>query len=94
MNEPKYERDVILNELRNNVIEVSFDKDNGQPRVMRCTLMKYFLPESYKEQADVNFHAGHPNVLAVWDIDNQGWRSFKIDSVRMVQALDPLLFKQ
>jgi hypothetical protein len=88
-----YNRDVLLLDLRENVIEVSFDKINGQPRIMRCTLMKDFLPENYIEQLDERFHHKNPNIIAVWDLDNKGWKAFRIDSVKMVQSLDPLLFK-
>jgi len=88
-----YNRDTLLAELRENVVEVAFDKINNQPRIMRCTLMKDFLGEQYKEDADEKYHAKNLDFLAVWDLDNKGWRAFRIDSVRMVQALDPLLFK-
>lgn len=89
----KYDRDILLNELRENILEVSFDKINNQPRILRCTLMEYFLPQNYKKSADDKYHATNPDILAVWDIDNKGWRAFRIDSVKMVQALDPYLFK-
>jgi hypothetical protein len=26
----------------------------------------------------------NPDVLAVWDMDNNGWRSFRIDSVKEI----------
>ena len=88
-----YNRDTLLTELRENVMEVAFDKVNGQPRIMRCTLMECFLGDKYKEDADAKYHTKNPDSLAVWDLDNKEWRSFHVDSVRMVQALDPLLFK-
>lgn len=88
-----YNRDTILADLRDNVIEVVFDKVNNQPRIMRCTLQREFLPESYKEKADTDYHTANPDVLAVWDLDNKGWRAFRIDSVRMIQALDSSLFR-
>jgi hypothetical protein len=92
-NKISYDRNTLLSDLRVNVVEVSFDKVNEQPRIMRCTLMREFLPESYQEQPDEKFHAKNPEIIAVWDLDNKGWRAFRIDSVKMVQSLDPLLFK-
>lgn len=88
-----YERDRLLKDLRENVIEVHFTKVNGDTRVMRCTLMKHLLPESYQkdlsEQAEENnFHNQNPNVIAAWDIQSGGWRSFRIDSVGYVQVVD------
>jgi len=41
-------RDEILKDLRNYVIEVHFDKVNGDHRVMRCTLRPDLLPPSYR----------------------------------------------
>ncbi len=87
-----YERNTLLSDLRDNIIEVSFDKVNGQPRIMRCTLMRQFLPEAYNENADIKYHNENPEILAVWDIDNKGWRRFYAQSVKMVQSLDPMLF--
>ena len=43
-------RDEILKDLRSYVIEVHFDKVNGDPRVMRCTLRPDLLPPSYKDR--------------------------------------------
>lgn len=88
-----YERDRLLKDLRENVIEVHFTKVNGDARVMRCTLMKHLLPESYQtslsEQAEENnFHNANPNVIAAWDVQAGGWRSFRIDSVGYVQVID------
>lgn len=88
-----YQRDTLLKDLRENVIEVHFTKVNGDARVMRCTLMKHLLPESYQrsleEQTEENnFHNANPNVIAAWDVNAGGWRSFRIDSVGYVQVID------
>lgn len=88
-----YTRDTLLSDLRNNIIEVHFTKVNGQPRVMRCTLATRYLPESYvqntqEQETEKKFHEQNTETLAVWDVQQKGWRSFKIDSVTYVQALD------
>lgn len=85
-----YQRDQLLNDLRENVIEVVFTKVNGENRTMHCTLRKEFLPESYKsdEQEEKKFHTTNPETLAVWDVQNRGWRSFKIDSITYAQIID------
>lgn len=88
-----YERDRVLNDLRSNVIEVHFVKTNGDNRVMRCTLMPRLLPESYRQSLDEqteerNFHQTNPNVIACWDVQAAGWRSFRIDSVTYMQVID------
>lgn len=88
-----YQRDTLLKDLRSNVVEVSFTKVNGEARVMRCTLLPRLLPESYKqsieEQTEENkFHRENPNVIAAWDVQAGGWRSFRIDSVTYAQVID------
>lgn len=88
-----YDRDTLLRDLRSNVIEVHFTKTDGSNRVMKCTLQTKYLPESFtkslEEQAqEKDFHQRNPEVLAVWDIENNGWRSFRIDSVTYCQLLD------
>lgn len=86
-----YDRNVLLEELRKNVVAVYFTKVNGEKREMRCTLMPSLLPESYiNEQAEEkDFHDKNQDVLAVWDVMKGGWRSFRIDSIEYVQVLDP-----
>jgi hypothetical protein len=74
------------NELKENlsksIAQVTFTKTDGSIREMRCTLMSEYLPE---KQIDENVRhvprRESDNVLAVWDIDNQDWRSFRLDSV-------------
>ena len=47
----QYQRDTLLSDLRNSIIEVTFTKVNGERRAMRCTLMPHYLPESFKANA-------------------------------------------
>lgn len=88
-----YKRDTLLEDLRNNIVEVTFTKVNGERRSMRCSLMSEYLPEVHKtnpaeQEKEKTFHRENPDVLAVWDVQNGGWRSFRIDSVEYVQILD------
>lgn len=79
MNDVDYE--TLSNLLKTNVMVVTFNKTNGEKRIMNCTLQENYLPEynsdSTKKKSD--------NVLAVWDIDRKGWRSFRFDSVTSYQ---------
>ena len=88
-----YTRDKLLNDLRENVIEVHFKKVNGEFRAMRCTLPPRLLPESYsasenEQEIEKQFHQKNQDVLAVWDVQKNGWRSFRIDSVNYCQVID------
>jgi hypothetical protein len=67
--------------LKGNVARVKFKKVNGELRDMRCTLREDLLPPviesaTSKRQTDAN-----DQVVAVYDLDAEGWRSFRIDSV-------------
>ena len=86
-------RDEILKDLRNYVIEVHFDKVNGDHRVMRCTLRPDLLPPSYREDVneqkqETEFHQTNPDVIAAWDVQKGGWRSFRVDNVKYVQNVN------
>ena len=66
------------------VITVTFTKVDGSERVMKCTLNKTHLPEQKDlEEATTK---DNPKVLAVWDVEKNAWRSFRIDSVKEVVA--------
>ena len=89
----KYQRDTLLKDLRENVIEVHFVKVNGENRVMRCTLQSHMLPEMYQQnpserQEEQDFHVKNPDVISAWDVSAAGWRSFRIDSVIYAQVID------
>lgn len=83
-----YQRDTLLNDLRQSVLEVRFVKTDGTLRTMRCTLLSQYLPENFNNAEEVDFHHSNQDVLAVWDIGSNGWRSFRIDSVQWAQLLD------
>lgn len=88
-----YQRDTVLKDLREQVMEVHFVKTNGEQRIMRCTLQKHMLPEMYQNSYDEQreereFHQKNPNVVAAWDVQENGWRSFRIDSVFYTQTVN------
>jgi hypothetical protein len=47
------------------------------------------INENIQEQeTEKKYHAENKDTLAVWDLQNGGWRSFKIESVDYAQILD------
>lgn len=64
--------------LKDNVVKVKFTKVNGDERILKCTLQGSFLPEMVSTEST---RKKNEDVLSVWDIDNSGWRSFRLDSV-------------
>jgi hypothetical protein len=77
-------REEIQNTLRENVATVTFHKVDGSQRVMRCTLKPDLLPatpvKESKQEKQLNL-----SVLAVYDLEAAGWRSFRIESVTNVE---------
>jgi len=47
---------------------------------LRCTLRPDLLPPQTDIEEAVS-KLPFPTSLAVWDLDNEGWRSFRYDSI-------------
>lgn len=66
--------------LKTHFVNVSFTKKDGTHRDMVCTLK----PDSLPPQVDLEESIGrktNDDVIAVFDVVKQDWRSFRIDSV-------------
>ena len=71
--------------LENGVATVTFEKVDGTLREMRCTLRSDMMPvQLLREEGDASKRTTPDTVLAVWDLDQGGWRSFRMDSVKNV----------
>lgn len=99
--EEKAEKDLIREDivelLLNDVATVTFTKADGSERVMECTLRQEILSErmmandtgdeakNFEEKVKVP----NANTIAVYDIPSDGWRSFRIDSVKSISIPNP-----
>jgi hypothetical protein len=74
----------IKNALHSNVCTVTFTKVNGEERVMQCTLKEDLLPAQIdlEETIEKKTKTPNPDVLAVYDVAAEGWRSFRWDSLK------------
>ena len=70
--------------LKSNIIEVVFEKKDGSERKMFCTLIEEFLPSRGEEIIS----QGQPsdNNITCWDLEQNAWRSFRLDSVKSLEA--------
>ena len=76
-------KDEMKKALVEGVCEVVFQKLNGEERTMRCTLDPKVLPKPVASDDEINRNrAPNDAVQVVWDVDVEGWRSFRIDSVK------------
>lgn len=71
-------KEEIWNKLNDGTIQVIFTKKDGTERIMNCTLHEDYVPEIKGTKA-IN-----PDVIAVYDVDADGWRSFRWDSIKKV----------
>ena len=82
----KYELKEIL---CNTVSTVVFTKIDGTERELKCTLLPEYLPakpvvEGQQLLTEALPRKENPDTLAVWDMESNGWRSFRTDSVKAV----------
>lgn len=77
--------------LQSNIVEVTFTKKDGTDRTIKCTLDPVKVPQKVdpdagkpleeREWREVKHRETPEHLLAVWDLENNAWRSFRIDSV-------------
>ena len=77
--------DTLAQWLQTAVLTVSFDKVNGDRRDMTCTLDRRYLPSD--QQADAVIAKPTKASLAVWDLNANGWRSFRLDRIINIQEV-------
>jgi hypothetical protein len=65
--------------LQNGIINVKFTKADGTERVMRCTLAEH-LVKPYEKKSERE-KVVNQDIISVWDIEKEGWRSFRYDSL-------------
>ena len=74
----------LLENLRKETLVVTFNKLNGDERIMTCTKSFDVIPEEHKPKTDKEPKEGN---VTVWDTNAKGWRSFKYDRVTKVEGL-------
>jgi hypothetical protein len=76
------DRYTLKETLTNGIATVTFEKADGSLREMRCTLQASYLPAQLLQEGTTRKE--NLDVLAVWDIDAGGWRSFRMDSIKSI----------
>lgn len=76
------DKEQVMNDLSKGICQVVFTKVNGDTRIMRCTLEETMLPQQIDIEESIQKKKPNPDVVSVWDIEAQGWRSFRWDSVK------------
>lgn len=79
----------FLNDLLHSKVEhavVTFTKADGTERVLQCTLNPEYIPVSESK----NTRKSSDEVMVVYDIEKDAWRSFRKDSVIKVEKSEEL----
>lgn len=79
-----FTRDGLIDMLRSNIVTVTFTKVNGDERVMTCTLLSEHIPNAPITNGEVVVKQTTSNTVSVWDINANGWRSFRIENVKSI----------
>ena len=82
-------RKEIIEALRAGICEITFQKVNGEQRVMPCTLRADLLPAQY--QKDLTFETlkeSKSDAISVWCTDANAWRSFKLSNFISINPLN------
>jgi hypothetical protein len=70
--------------LKANVCKIHFTRVSGGVSTMRCTLKPEYLP-AYTGDKDNLARSEQTrlanNIIAVWNLDKNSWRCFKVDNL-------------
>ena len=67
--------------------EVTFTKQDGTVRVLLATNHNEMIPAEHTPKGTAS---ENPEIVRTFDIENQGWRSFRIDSVTKLVGMNNL----
>ena len=81
---PKQE--LVMKQLYSGVVNLSFTKKDGSLREMNATLVTSEIPEVHQKKELPNDPREQDNVL-VWDVDQIGWRTFKMSMLESYNGL-------
>ena len=85
------DRTSLIEDLKRGIVEITFTKVDGSTRNLRGTLSPLLMPPQTKredlQEAD-SFHKENVDVLAVWSINDAGWRSFRLENIQYLQVID------
>ena len=80
---PKQKRDWLIGQLVEQTGLITFTKKDGTPRTMRCTLQSDVAIRDEKKTDRVK--VVNEEVLPVFDLDKNEWRSFRMDSITNIE---------
>jgi hypothetical protein len=82
-------KEELVESLKQGEVVVTFKKKDGSERVMKCTKSFNIIPEDKQPKTETNVEPkldenGNPivsDLITVWDVESNGWRSFDFKSL-------------
>lgn len=79
----KKEKNWLKTLLREQKVTIEFEKKDGTLRKLFCTLSESKIPAEKMPKGTGK--AKNDEILAVFDVENDGWRSFRWDSIKKIE---------
>jgi len=79
------EKNWLKSTLATEILNVTFIKKDGSERKMKCTLMEDKIPSEKTPKGSEKSKSDE--VLPVFDVESDGWRSFRWDSISSVEII-------
>ena len=79
----EHKRRYLTGCLKSADADITFTKKDGTERVMKCTLRES-VAIPYEKKTD-RTREGQLNILPVWDLEADGWRSVNLDTIKDVK---------
>ena len=76
----------VITLMKEGVVTVEFTKVNGDYRKMEATLQPERMPEVVAEIEEKAPKKKSDTSLSVWDVNAEGWRSFRWDKLQTVNG--------
>jgi hypothetical protein len=76
------DRDFILKQMYRGVVGFSFTKKDGELREMQATLVTNLIDPKFIKESSANPPDGDKSIIVCWDVENSGWRSFHVDTLK------------
>ena len=76
----------VMKHLYRGIVSLSFTKKDGSLREMNATLVTSAIPAKHQKESLPNDPTEKENIL-VWDVDQIGWRTFKMSTIESYDGL-------
>ena len=81
------DKDFILKNLYNGIVNFTFKKKGGEIREMNATLVTSQMDPRKVKESNPNPPGSDKNLIVCWDVDKNDWRSFNVDTITEFKGL-------